>query len=419
MRRILCLGVAVTVVALSACTSGGTPQETTAPPSRTAASTQSSSAASTAAASTSAASTAGTSAPTRPRTTAPVDRASATLARMSLAERVGQLFMVDCPTGGVGAATVTAIQRHHVGSIILDGTTGQGVAATSAVTRQLQRLAPSRLKLFISADQEGGQVQRLQGPGFSTIPSAAVQGTLTTTTLRRQATGWGRELRAAGVNVDLAPVLDTVPPGGAPNPPIGDLDRAFGTDTATVSTHGRAVIDGLAAAGVTAAVKHFPGLGRVAANTDYSAGVIDTVTTRDDPYLRPFADAIRDGAGRDRQPFVMMSTAIYARIDPDNPAAFSTTIVTGMLRDDLGFKGVIVSDDVGGAAQVSGYTPAQRAVQFLAAGGTMVLTVDPTQVPSMTSTVIAKARAEPGFRAAVNAAALVVLRAKLAAGLLR
>ena len=95
----------------------------------------------------------------------------------------------------------------------------------------------------------------------------------------------------------------------------------------------------MTSAGVDTAIKHFPGLGRVNANTDTSSGVTDWVTTRRDPYLSPFAAAINSGAQ-----FVMMSTAYYAKLDPHNPAAFSPAIINQLLRGDLHFKGVVVSD---------------------------------------------------------------------------
>lgn len=329
------------------------------------------------------------------------------LARLTLAQRVGQLFMVDCPSSGVAAATRAAIQDYYVGSVILDGNSGLGVEQTAAITATLQQLAPHELALFIATDQEGGLVQRLRGSGFSDIPSAVEQGQVSAAALRTDATVWGGQLRAAGVNVDLGPVLDTVPAGFGPNPPIGDLDREYGHDPATVSAHGLAFAKGMAAAGVDATAKHFPGLGRVTGNTDTSSGVSDGVTTRDDAYLTPFAAAIKAGVG-----FVMMSTAIYSLLDPDHPAAFSKTIVTGLLRQRLGFGGVVISDDLGGAAQVSGYSIGSRAVDFIAAGGDIVLTVDAAQAPAMTAAVIARAQADPAFAKLVDAAALRVLTAK-------
>lgn len=332
---------------------------------------------------------------------------------MSLAERVGQLLMVDCPSTEAGADTISAIGRYHVGSVILDHTSFLTPQQTSTIITLLAQRASPNVGLFVATDQEGGRVQRLVGPGFSGIPSALQQGTLAPATLRQDAQQWGAQLHTAGVNVNLAPVLDTVPSGFGRNPPIGDLNREYGHDPGAVSSHGNAFAQGMQAAGVAATVKHFPGLGRVSGNTDLTPGVLDTMTTRHDPYLAPFADAIRAGVQ-----FVMISTAIYTKIDRDQPAAFSPTIVTGMLRGDLRFHGVIISDDVGISKQLSGTSVADRAAKFIAAGGDIVLTVDATQAPTMTAALLARAKIDPTFRRQVDAAALVVLQAKQAHGLL-
>jgi beta-N-acetylhexosaminidase len=331
---------------------------------------------------------------------------------MTEAQRVGQLFMVGASSNGPDAATMAAITTDHVGSVILTDTSQRGVEAIADVSRRLQDAAPNSAELFIAADQEGGEVQRLSGPGFDTIPSATQQGTMTPAQLRADARRWGAQLRAAGVNLNLAPVVDTVP-AGASNPPIGAMSRQYGSNPATVATHGVAFAQGLGDAGIDATVKHFPGLGRVAGNTDTTAGVTDRVTTRHDPFLAPFAAGVKAGV-----PFVMMATAYYSRIDPGHPAAFSPTIVTGMLRGDLGFRGVVISDDLGGAAQVAAYSLGARAIDFIAAGGDIVLTVDPAQIPQMTAAVLARAKADPRFRAQVDVAALRVLAAKQARSLL-
>jgi beta-N-acetylhexosaminidase len=332
---------------------------------------------------------------------------------MTERQRVGQLLMVDCSSTGVSSATVAAIQRYHVGAVILDGTSTAGRQATRNVTDQLNRLAPRRVGLFIATDQEGGLVQRLQGPGFSAIPSAVNQGQLDAATLQGDAQQWGSELKSAGINVNLAPVLDTVPAGFGSNPPIGDLYRQYGNTPNAVATYGLAVARGMTDAGIDMTVKHFPGLGRTRGNTDTTGGVTDYVTTRQDPYLAPFRAAIRAGV-----PFVMVSTADYAKLDPDVPAAFSKTIITGMLRQDLGFHGLVISDDVGIARQVRNYSIGQRAIAFVAAGGDVVLTVDATQAADMTSALLQQANLHPNFKKLVDAAALRVLQEKQRKGLL-
>ena len=349
----------------------------------------------------------------------PSGGATVVLAHMTLEQRVGQLFMVGTPATYASSSTLRAITTYHVGNVILTGRSYSGTQATAKVTAALRARAGAAatfgVPLFIGTDQEGGSVQVLQGTGFSSIPRALTQGTWSTTTLRSRATTWGRQLRSAGVNVNLAPVMDTVPSAAAAlkNPPIGYYHREYGYTTARVASRGWSFAAGMETAGVSATAKHFPGLGRVSANPDTSSGVTDRVTVRHDAYLAPFATAVHNGV-----PFLMMSTAYYHRIDPYHPAAFSPTIVGGMVRGDLGFKGVVISDDLGNAKQVAAWSPASRALQFVRAGGDMVLTVNPTLLPAMYNAVLAKARSSAAFRAKVNASALRVLTAKQQRGLI-
>lgn len=333
--------------------------------------------------------------------------------RMNLAQRVGQLFMVGSPATSVSPLTRAQIGRFHVGNVMLTGRSHSGTRRPASVAAALQsrttRAATARVELLVSTDQEGGSVQALRGRGISEIPSAMTQGRGDRKRLQRSAGRWARQLRAAGVNMNLAPVLDTVPgPAVARrNPPIGAFDRQFGFDPARVASHGTAFVRGMAAQGVAATIKHFPGLGRVSGNTDTTSGVTDRVTHRKDAYLAPFREAIAAGA-----PVVMMSTAYYPRMDRAFPAAFSRTIVHTLLRRDLGFRGVVVSDDLAHARQVSRWRTGARAVKFIRAGGDLVLTVDPAPLPAMYRAVISRARAHEAFRAKVDHAALRVLRLK-------
>jgi beta-N-acetylhexosaminidase len=351
-----------------------------------------------------------------PMTVSAGGAAQAVFNGMSEAQRIGQLFMVGGAATGVSSATLSAINTYHVGNVILTGRSTAGVTATRSVTKGLQTratpLATFGVPLFIGTDQEGGQVQVLSGSGFSTIPQALTQGTWSTSTLKTSAHSWGLQLQAAGVNLNLAPVMDTVPAGES-NPPIGYYNREYGHTPAVVGPHGTAFAQGMAQAGVAATVKHFPGLGRVDANPDISSGVTDYVTTYNDPYLAPFKMAIQAGA-----PFAMMSTAYYHLIDATHPAAFSSMIIGGMLRGEMGFKGVVISDDLGAAKQVAAWSPGQRAVDFINAGGDMVLTVTPSVIPAMVDAVSAEAASSSSFRAKVDAAALLVLQAKQAHGLI-
>ena len=349
----------------------------------------------------------------------PQSRAQQLLASMTLEQRAGQVVMTSVPVSGLDAASLAALGSDHIGNVFLKGRTTAGAAAVADVVRAARAQATPAATLgvapFVATDQEGGQVQILRGPGFSDMPSALAQGTMAPGALRTAAAEWGRELAAVGVDVNFAPVMDTVPSAAfAPqNVPIGRYQREFGFTPDDVAAHGVAFAEGMADSGVEATVKHFPGLGRVTANTDTSTNVTDSVTTRNDPYVVPFADAVHAGA-----PWVMLSNAFYPAIDPNNYAVFSPTVIQGMLRGDLGFKGIVISDDICDATQVSGFLLDHRGADFLAAGGTMVLCSDQTRAPLVWQGIVDRARSDPGFAKIVDAAALAVLEAKDRAGLL-
>ncbi len=352
-----------------------------------------------------------------PQASKPLSCAARVFSRMTVTQRAGQLFMVgiaDAP----GAEVARAVAAYHFGSLIFGATTTASLAALRQVTAADQALASAaatgRVRFFISADQEGGEVQRLRGPGFAAIPSAVTQGELTPGTLRREAAGWGRELKQAGVNLDLAPVMDVVPPGTAPrNQPIGALRREYGSDPQTVAAHGVAFLRGMRQAGVATTAKHFPGLGRVTGNTDFTVGVVDPVTAPGDPYLGSFQAAIDAGV-----PFVMVALASYPRIDPGHLAVFSSRTMRTLLRTRMHFGGVIISDDMGAAAAVASLSPAARAIGFLAAGGDMILSDSLPAAAAMDTAVLSKMKRDPAFRSAADSAVMRVLVAKQAYGLL-
>ena len=338
--------------------------------------------------------------------------------RLTLAQRVGQLFLVGVTGDIAGPVTTTAVNTYHFGSLLMTPTS-EGVSALAAATAHMQSLAPANggVRFFIAANQEGGAVQQLTGPGFSVMPAAVIQGTWTTSALRAAAESWGRELRAAGVNFDLAPVMDVVPAGtAASNAPIGALGREFGSTPAGNGASGAAFIAGMTAAGVATSAKHFPGLGRATGNTDFTANVVDTVTTPNDPYLGSFRAAVAGGA-----PFVMVALATYTKIDPSELAVFSPVVmqlVRSTSGSGLGFRGVIMSDDIGDATAVQSILPATRAISFLNAGGDMITSQSIAPAEPMAAAVLAKASADPSFRAVVDDAAQRVLAAKQAYGLL-
>ena len=360
---------------------------------------------------------AATQASPSPQAGQPFSCAARVFSRMTMAQRAGQLFAVGIATSP-GSEAARAVRTYHFGSLLVGSTTTASRAELRQVTAADQALASvaatAQVRFFIAADQEGGEVQRLRGAGFAAIPSAVTQGELAPATLQHEAAGWGSELKQAGVNLDLAPVMDVVPPGTAGrNQPIGALRREFGTDPQTVASHGVAFLRGLRQAGVAATAKHFPGLGRVTGNTDLTAGVVDPVTAPGDPYLGSFQAAVDAGV-----PFVMVSLASYPRIDPRHLAVFSSHTMRTLLRTRMHFGGVIISDDMGAAAAVASLSPAARAVSFLSAGGDMILSESLPAAAAMDAAVVAKMKRDPAFRSDADAAVMRILVAKQAYGLL-
>ena len=337
--------------------------------------------------------------------------------RMTQAQRLGQLVMVGLPASASHSALDDVIAAQHLGGVFLLGT-WRGSAVTARATAHLQDQAgpasTGGVGLLVAADQEGGAVQRLQGKGFSTIPSALSQGLLAPDDLRERAETWGSQLSSAGVNVDLAPVAGTVPSSlGTKNQPLGRYHRELGHDPGQVAPHVGALVEGLRNGGVEPTLKHFPGLGRVSHNTDTSASrITDRTMAVDDPYLEPFAEGVRAGAR-----IVMVSLARYPRIDPDNPAALSQAVVTDLLRDRVGFAGVVVSDDLDAAA-LAGVPVRDRAVRFVRAGGDLLLAARATDAGVMVAALRATAAQDPGFAATLGDAVLRVLALKAGMGLL-
>jgi beta-glucosidase-like glycosyl hydrolase len=342
----------------------------------------------------------------------PEERVEAVIAGLDRRAQVAQLIVVGVPLDDLGSGD--ALAGGGVGGLFLAGRSDAPAVELAAAAERWQSLSPGP-RLWVAADQEGGDVQSLKGPGFERLPSALDQGALPPAELAALAEGMGTALRDAGINLDLAPVADVVPPGTeAANEPIGAYARHYGSTPETVTAAAGTVVDGLAKADVTATLKHFPGLGRVLDNTDTTADVSDPETTAGDGQVTLFADLARSPAA----PFVMVSSATYPQIDPAEQAAFSSVVVTDLLRERLGFDGVVISDDLGNARAVHDVPPGERAVRFLAAGGTLLLTVQPAVVPEMVDAVLARSAADPAFAATVDDAVRTALLAKDRAGLL-
>jgi beta-N-acetylhexosaminidase len=361
----------------------------------------------------------GASATGRPPATVSIgpggDCVTATLAALGLNGQVGQLLMVGTPV--TDPATVqSTVKKYKLGGVFLTSRFHGTADQLHDQLAQLQAAAKtsSGVAQQIGADQEGGQVQTLQGDDFPPIPSALTQGAWDTATVTSRTKDWAGRLKNVGVTIDLAPVADVVPASiGKANPPIGAFNRQYGSTPGPVATHVAAVVTAAQAAGVQTTLKHFPGLGRVRANTDTSRDARDEQTTSADPSLQPFAKGIAAGTTA-----VMISSALYPQLDPDAIAAFSQPIVTGLLRQKMGFDGLVMSDDLGAAKAADAYPIGDRAVRFIRAGGDLVLTVRTSDAGPMTEALLKAARSDQAFAARVTESAGRVLRSKAKAGML-
>lgn len=343
----------------------------------------------------------------------PAAKASRAIATMSLDERAGQLIMAPMFAGGNPADLSALISTRHVGSVVLIGNWNNGTAAAKTAADALQSYAPSGNQLIVSTDQEGGQVQHLKGSGFDTMPSAVAQGQMSADTLRSSAKTWGGQLKQAGINVDLAPVLGTVQVKRSSNAPIGALNRDFGLDSNGNAQHGIAFVEGMRDAGVGATVKHYPGLGAVTGNTDFTTeGILDTTTTLDGEQISAFNTTIKQA----KPAMVMMSLATYQRIDSSAPAAFSSKIIDGTLRGSVGYDGVVISDSLSASA-VSGIATKDLGVRLVDAGGDLACIGDTSYVTPILDGIIARAQSDPAFAKKVTASATRVMTLKYQMGL--
>jgi len=327
--------------------------------------------------------------------------------------------MVAFDTAASRTALDDLIAEQHVGNVIYLGG-WDGAARVRQTSEHLQEqateAATAGIPLLLAADQEGGEVRQLRGEGFTKVPSAKVQAQMSSSELTAAAKGWAGELKAVGINVNLAPVTDTVPADiGRANEPIGKYARQYGSEPATVTKASTAFLKGMIEGGVMGTVKHFPGLGRVENNTDFNTtGITDTVATPSDPFLAPFTAGVEAGAG-----LVMVSSARYPGLDATKTQAmFSKPIITDLLRGRLGYEGVVITDDINAKA-VRSIPAAERATRYIEAGGDILLTGDPESVPGMIEALASKARADEEFATLLETSVLRVVALKERMGLVR
>lgn len=336
------------------------------------------------------------------------------LAGMAVEQKVGQLLMVGFPGTGADVA-VGRIRSFLPGSIVFWQNTASP-AQTRALTAELQRVATevgARLPLFISVDHEGGDVQRLRD-GVAYFPGKLVLGATHSEDLARlEGQVEGRELRAMGINMNLGPVLDV--DTNASNPIIGRYQRSLGANPRTVSRLGRAYLQGLQSQGVLGVLKYFPGHGATGEDSHLTLPTMQTTRAQLDAVeLVPFRDALPEAAS------VMTAHILFQQIDPRWPSSLSPTFVTSILRDQLEYDGLVMTDDTGGMAAITGnYAPGAAAIQAFQAGTDMIMVVGDLERQHQVHQGLLEAVARGAIsHAALDTAVRRILRSKVRFGLL-
>jgi beta-N-acetylhexosaminidase len=325
----------------------------------------------------------------------------------ALARLCGQLLSVGFDGPTMPDDLRARIAASEVGGVMLFRPNITGAGQVAGLVGALRGAAPAELPLLVSIDQEGGLVMRLRGLATDWPAMLAVGSAGDAARTQQVGRALGEELAALGIGWDFAPVLDVHT--NPANPVIGN--RAFGVTPVAAANHALAFWRGLRAAGLVACGKHFPGHGDTRADSHLELPVVthDLVRLRA-VELAPFATAARAGMEA-----FMTAHVLYPALDPDRPATLSRRILTDLLRGELGFRGVIVSDDLGMKAVADRYPIEELAVACVEAGVDHLLVREPAarQIAAHTALVRA-AEARADFRARVEQSAARVASLKAA-----
>jgi beta-N-acetylhexosaminidase len=283
----------------------------------------------------------------------------------ALADRTAGLLLIGFDDTAISDATAHFIAGAAGAILFRRNIASSGQVSALVDDLQTATSAAGRPPLLVAVDQEGGTVERL-GPAGTPPPPAMALGAADDVDLTRSSYRMiAQELRALGLNLDLAPVADVLSEAGSP---LGL--RTFGADPESVARHVAAAIGGLHDGGVAATAKHFPGLGGAVADSHETLPSVDR--SLDDlraSELVPFRAAIAAGVD-----VVMSAHLALPRVDPSgDPATLSRTVLTGLLRDELGFAGVICTDDLEMQAIAARLPLPEAAVHAVAAGADLVL----------------------------------------------
>ncbi len=289
-----------------------------------------------------------------------------TLLQKSLQEKIGQMLLFGWKTDSQADALVT---EFAAGGVILMGRNIGTPAETSAQIARLQSLARERglPPLFVAVDQEGGRVQRLGPPRYPKRPAQREIGTASDPDAARTAAREiGKELAALGFNWDFAPVLDV--DSNPQNPVIGD--RAYSSNPQTVATLGVAAVAGFQDdARILACGKHFPGHGDTDTDSHFALPTIRrSRAALDAVELIPFRAAIEAGVAA-----IMTAHILFPALDPALPATLSPAILSGLLRRELGFNGLIITDDLEMKGVAAHWGAPEAAVLAVEAGADILL----------------------------------------------
>jgi beta-N-acetylhexosaminidase len=284
--------------------------------------------------------------------------------QMTSREKIGQLFMVGFMGTTVTPELASFIKEYQPGGVILFSRNLESVEQIVELTNDLQRYSPHS-PLLISIDQEGGRVSRLP-KGFTIFPPCELIGRCNSTELAYAvAATTAKELRVVGINMNMAPVLDVN--SNPDNPVIGD--RAFGSLSDIVSEMALATAAGLQDNKVVACGKHFPGHGDTNADSHKELPVVEASRERlETVELPPFRRAAAAGVET-----MMTAHVLYKALDDRLPATLSPRIITQLLREEMRYEGVVLTDDLEMHAIVDHYGPGDAAVHALLAGCDVLL----------------------------------------------
>ena len=283
---------------------------------------------------------------------------------MTIRDTVGQLLMVGFEGTELSRQCLDWLEEYRPGGVILFSRNLEDPEQVARLTNALLEHAPNP-PLLIAIDEEGGRVSRLP-QGFTTFPAASRVAACHATDVANEVAGvTARELQAVGINMNMAPVLDVN--NNPANPIIGD--RAYGTEPELVCAYGLAVMQGLEDNGIIPCGKHFPGHGDTMTDSHHVLPVVGADRARLDAVeLEPFRQAIRRGL-----PAIMTAHVRYPALDTEAPATLSQLILTDLLRNRLGFKGVTLTDDMEMSAILDHQSIGEASVRALQAGADMIV----------------------------------------------